>query len=39
LRKRKRTEKGLTPLPEANLEDLSKLFDVVAVSKVKQEKE
>ena len=39
LRKRKRTEKGLTPLPEANLEDLSKLFDVVDVSKVKQEKE
>jgi hypothetical protein len=39
LRKRKRTEKGLPPLPEANLEDLSKLFDVVAVSKVKQEKE
>jgi len=26
-------------LPEANLEDLSKLFDVVALSKVKQEKE
>jgi hypothetical protein len=26
-------------LPEANLEDLSKLFDVVAVSKAKQEKE
>jgi len=39
LRKKKRTEKGLPPLPEANLEDMSKLFDVVAVSKAKQEKE
>jgi len=39
LRKKKRTEKGLPPLPETNLEDMSKLFDVVAVSKEKQEKE
>lgn len=39
LRKKKRTEKGLPPLPETNLEDMSKLFGVVAVSKGKQEKE
>jgi heterodisulfide reductase subunit C len=38
LRQKKRVEKGLPPLPEANLEDVSKLFDVVAVSK-KREKE
>ena len=34
LRLKKRVEKGLPPLPEANLEDVSKLFDVIAVSKV-----
>ena len=33
LRLKKRVEKGLPPLPEANLEDVSKLFDVIAVSK------
>lgn len=33
LRVKKRIEKGLPPLPEANLEDMSKLFDVLAVSK------
>ena len=35
LRKKKRVEKELPPLPEANLEDLSKLFDVVSVSKAR----
>ncbi len=34
LRLKKRVEKGLPPLPKANVEDISKLFDVVAVSKV-----
>jgi len=38
LRLKKRVEKGLPPLPEANLEDLCKLFDVIAVSKEKMEK-
>jgi heterodisulfide reductase subunit C len=38
LRHKKRVEKGLPPLPEANLEDLAKLFDVSAVSKAKMEK-
>ena len=38
LRLKKRLEKGLPPLPEANLEDLSKLFDVLAVSTAKREK-
>jgi hypothetical protein len=33
LRQKKRGEKGLPPLPQANLKDVSKLFDVVAVSK------
>lgn len=33
LRLKKRVEKGLPPLPEANVEDVAKLFDVVAVSK------
>ena len=39
LRQKKRVEKGLPPLPQANLKDVSKLFDVVGVSKAKQEKE
>ena len=38
LRLKKRVERGLPPLPEANLEDVSKLFDVVAVSTAKREK-
>ena len=33
LRLKKRAAKGLPPLPEANLEDVSKLYDSVAVSK------
>ncbi len=33
LRLKKRVEKGLPPLPKANLEDISKLFDALAVSK------
>jgi len=33
LRLKKRVEKGLPPLPEANLEDVAKLFDVIGVSK------
>jgi heterodisulfide reductase subunit C len=33
LRLKKRVEQGLPPLPEANLEDVAKLFDAVAVSK------
>jgi len=37
LRLKKRAEKGLPPLPEANLEDVAKLFDAVAVSKEKVE--
>ncbi|PVX23048.1 MAG: heterodisulfide reductase [Candidatus Bathyarchaeum sp.] len=39
MRQKKRVEKGLPPLPQANLKDVSKLFDVVGVSKAKQEKE
>jgi heterodisulfide reductase subunit C len=38
LRLKKRVKKGLPPLPEANVEDVSKLFDALAVSKVKMEK-
>jgi heterodisulfide reductase subunit C len=38
LRLKKRVEKGLPPLPEANVEDIVKLFDAVAVSKEKMEK-
>jgi heterodisulfide reductase subunit C len=38
LRLKKRVEKGLPPLPKANLEDVAKLFDVAAVSKEKKEK-
>jgi len=38
LRLKKRVEKGLPPLPEANVEDVAKLFDVLAVSKAKMEK-
>ena len=33
LRLKKRLEKGLPPLPEANLDDVSKLFNVIGVSK------
>ena len=39
LRLKKRVEKGLPPLPKANLEDVSKLFDVVAVSKKMEKKQ
>ena len=35
LRLKKRVEKGLPPLPEANLGDVCKLFDAIAVSKEK----
>ena len=39
LRLKKRAEQGLPPLPKTNLEDVSKLFDLVAVSKMsKREK-
>jgi heterodisulfide reductase subunit C len=38
LRFKKRAEKGLPPLPEANVEDVSKLFDALAVSKAEMEK-
>jgi len=38
LRLKKRVEKGLPPLPEANVKDVSKLFDALAVSKTKMEK-
>jgi heterodisulfide reductase subunit C len=38
LRLKKRVEKGLPPLPEANVEDVAKLFDALAVSKTKMEK-
>ncbi len=38
LRLKKRMEKGLPPLPEANVEDVAKLFDFLAVSKAKMEK-
>lgn len=34
LRKRKRIEKGLPALPDANTKDVAKLFDVLSVSKV-----
>ena len=34
LRLKKRVEQGLPPLPKTNIEDVSKLFDLVAVSKV-----
>ncbi|UCC57726.1 MAG: 4Fe-4S dicluster domain-containing protein [Candidatus Bathyarchaeum sp.] len=33
LRLKKRGEKGLPPLPKANVEDVAKLFDIMAVSK------
>jgi heterodisulfide reductase subunit C len=39
LRIKKRVEKGLPPLPEANLEDVAKLFDVLAVSKKMEKKQ
>lgn len=38
LRLKKRVEKGLPPLPEANVGDVAKLFDALAVSKAKMEK-
>ena len=38
LRLKKRVEKGLPPLPEANVGDVAKLFDVLDVSKAKMEK-
>ena len=38
LRLKKRGEKGLPPLPEANIEDVSKLLDAVAVSKKREKK-
>jgi len=38
LRLKRRVENGLPPLPEANLEDMCKLFDAIAVSKAKMEK-
>ena len=38
LRLKKRVEKGLPPLPEANVGDISKLFDALAISKEKMEK-
>jgi heterodisulfide reductase subunit C len=38
LRLKKRVEKGLPPLPRANVEDVAKLFDFLAVSKAKMEK-
>jgi heterodisulfide reductase subunit C len=38
LRLKKRVEKGLPPLPEANVEDVAKLFDALDVSKAKMEK-
>lgn len=37
LRLKKRVEKGLPPLPKTNIKDVSKLFDIVAVSKVPKE--
>jgi heterodisulfide reductase subunit C len=38
LRLKKRVEKGLPPLPEANVEDVAKLFCALAVTKEKMEK-
>jgi heterodisulfide reductase subunit C len=38
LRLKKRVEKGLPPLPEANVEDVAKLFDALAVTKEKMGK-
>ena len=38
MRLKKRVEKGLPPLPKANLEDMSKLCDIIAASKAKREK-
>ena len=38
LRQKKRGEKGLPPLPQANLKDVSRLFDVVAISEKKEKK-
>ena len=39
LRLKKRGEKGLPPLPKANVKDVSKLFDMLAVSKVLKREE
>ena len=38
LRLKKRVEKGLPPLPKANVEDVAKLFDALAVSKRMEKK-
>jgi heterodisulfide reductase subunit C len=38
LRLKKRVEKGLPPLPEANLGDICKLFDVITTSKKTEKK-
>ena len=34
LRQKKRAERGLPPLPKANTDDIARLFDILAVSKV-----
>lgn len=34
LRLKKRVEKGVPPLPEVNLEDISKLFNLINISKI-----
>ena len=39
LRLKKRVEKGLPPLPETNIADVSKLFDVIAASKKLEKKQ
>jgi hypothetical protein len=31
-------EKGLPPLPKANLNDVAKLFDILAISRAEMEK-
>jgi len=39
MRQKKRAEKGLPPLPEANLEDVSKLIGALSVSKKMEKKQ
>lgn len=39
LRLKRRGEKGLPPLPKANMEDIYKLFDIIAVSKASEKEE
>ena len=39
LRLKKRGEKGLPPLPKTNVEDVSKLFDMIGVSKAPKKEE